>query len=176
MLNAGASRDRLAAILGAAFADGLLSEQTLSHRLGLLFGHRLVDPHGLVGDLSVRGRHPTARGAPLPALAAASWARLIAWLAAPDAGSGETDSLVLALDWAGGQEDLVVGRGPQCDIGLDDETVSRRHARLVLRDGIWTIEDLGSLNGTAVNGTIVGRAALRPGDRVLLGRQALEID
>jgi hypothetical protein len=176
MLNAGASRDRLAAILGAAFADGLLSEQTLSHRLGLLFGNRLVDPHGVVGDLSVRARRPGPRSSPLAAFAADSWARLMTWLAPPEAGFPGTDCMVLALDWETGDDDLVIGRGPGADIGLDDDTVSRRHARLVLRDGSWTIEDLGSLNGTAVNGTTVGRARLRPGDHVRIGEQLLEID
>jgi DNA-binding transcriptional ArsR family regulator len=56
MLAAGVARNRLAGVLGAAFAGGLLSEATLSHRLSVLFAARLVDPCGLVGDLSLRTR------------------------------------------------------------------------------------------------------------------------
>jgi hypothetical protein len=41
----GRSRQRLAGVLNSAFAEGLLSEQTHSYRLGLLFGPRLIDPH-----------------------------------------------------------------------------------------------------------------------------------
>jgi hypothetical protein len=56
MLAAGGVRKRLAGILGAAFAGGLLSQDTLSYRLSVLLGGRLVDPGGLVGDLSLRTR------------------------------------------------------------------------------------------------------------------------
>jgi pSer/pThr/pTyr-binding forkhead associated (FHA) protein len=72
--------------------------------------------------------------------------------------------------------DLVVGRGPGCAVALSDDSVSRRHARLVFRDGAWIIQDLGSTNGTIVNGERVGRCRLELGDRVRLGDQLLEID
>jgi len=81
-----------------------------------------------------------------------------------------------ALDWGGGEGDLVVGRGPGCAVALSDDSVSRRHARLVFRDGAWIIQDLGSTNGTIVNGERVGRCRLELGDRVRLGDQLLEID
>jgi pSer/pThr/pTyr-binding forkhead associated (FHA) protein len=83
---------------------------------------------------------------------------------------------VIALDWSGAQEDLLIGRGPGCDVALPDETVSRRHARLVFRDGGWIVQDLGSCNGVTVNGVRVGRCQLRPGDRVGLGLQLVDID
>jgi pilus assembly protein CpaF len=54
--------------------------------------------------------------------------------------------------------------------------VSRRHARLVFRDGSWVIQDLRSCNGTEVNGLVVGRCELRPGDHVVLGDEHLVID
>jgi FHA domain len=172
MVNAGASRDRLARVLGAAFADGLLSEQTLSYRLGLLFGPRLVDPVGVVGDLWIRDGRRRRRPPVKLAAAAAILRRFIGW---PER-RGESGSLVLGLDWSGGDEHLVIGRHDSCDVIFENDSVSRRHARLLLRDGGWMIEDLASLNGTNVNGMTVGRCQLQPGDDVWLGDQRIEID
>ncbi len=47
---------------------------------------------------------------------------------------------------------IVIGRHPGCDIRVPDETVSRRHARIIVAEGGYFIEDLGSRNGTYVNG------------------------
>ncbi|HWB71073.1 MAG TPA: FHA domain-containing protein, partial [Egibacteraceae bacterium] len=63
----------------------------------------------------------------------------------------------------------IVGRLPQCDVTLDDPSVSRRHARITHQDGSWSVEDLGSTNGLRINGATVGRARLRNGDRLELG-------
>ena len=171
MLNAGVLRDRLAAILKAAFADGLLSEQTLIHRLSVLFDRRLVDPHGLVGDLSLRIRHQRWRWLSPPDTAVAAYRRLIT----PQRGATAAP-LVLALNWIHGEDDLVIGRGPDCAVVLADHSVSREHARLVYRDGAWVIQDLDSKNGTFVNSKRVGRTHLTPGDRLQLGDQLLDID
>jgi pSer/pThr/pTyr-binding forkhead associated (FHA) protein len=54
--------------------------------------------------------------------------------------------------------------------------VSRHHARLLFRDCGRIIHDLQSMNGTAVNGVRVGRSRIYPGDRLLLGRQAVVLD
>ncbi|HVM19549.1 MAG TPA: FHA domain-containing protein, partial [Egibacteraceae bacterium] len=62
-----------------------------------------------------------------------------------------------------------VGRLPECDVTLDDPSVSRRHARIQRRAGTWTIEDLGSTNGLKVNGERVQQADLADGDRLQLG-------
>ena len=56
----------------------------------------------------------------------------------------------------------MIGRDFECDGVLSHSTVSRRHARLVLADNILQIEDLGSTNGTAVDGAVVAAGALRP--------------
>jgi hypothetical protein len=64
---------------------------------------------------------------------------------------------------------LVLGRGAGCTVVLSDITVSRRHAELVLREGRWILRDLGSSNGTWVNGRQVVEAEVRSGDRVVLG-------
>jgi pSer/pThr/pTyr-binding forkhead associated (FHA) protein len=65
---------------------------------------------------------------------------------------------------------LVLGRDPECDVVIDAQTASGRHARLVQSGGRFEIEDLGSTNGTFVNGLRVnGRAPVAPGDRITLG-------
>jgi pilus assembly protein CpaF len=84
--------------------------------------------------------------------------------------------LLLALDWTGAREELVIGRHHACDVVLANPRVSRRHARLVFRDGSWVIQDLESTNGTVVNGDTVVRCALRPGDHLVLGGQRLRVD
>jgi hypothetical protein len=66
-----------------------------------------------------------------------------------------------------------IGRSPDCGIFLDDVTVSRRHAALVQRDSRWTIEDLGSLNGTFVNRRRVDAAPLEDGDEIQIGKYRL---
>jgi len=65
----------------------------------------------------------------------------------------------------------MAGRATDCDIFLDDITVSRHHAQFVLEDGVVSVEDQGSLNGTYVNRGLVDHAAvLRPGDEVQIGK------
>lgn len=75
-----------------------------------------------------------------------------------------------------GADGLTVGRQAGNSLVLDDEQVSRQHARFDLRDGGLLVTDLGSANGTTVNGArIVGARPLRPGDLVLIGATALRV-
>lgn len=60
----------------------------------------------------------------------------------------------------------LVGRGEDCDLRVDHKSVSKRHCVLVRTDGLVLLRDLGSTNGTRVNGTRVRRAALLPNDQV----------
>jgi predicted component of type VI protein secretion system len=62
-----------------------------------------------------------------------------------------------------------LGRSPGCELVFCDDTVSRRHGRLELRDGRWFLVDLDSSNGTIVNGRRVRDAEVRAGDRIRLG-------
>ena len=68
---------------------------------------------------------------------------------------------------------LVVGRQRQCDISLPFTTVSSRHSEMEYRQGCWHVRDLGSKNGTYVNGRKVGadlqNASTRIGHNVLDG-------
>ena len=66
-------------------------------------------------------------------------------------------------------------RSSELDMVLVEEMVSRKHARIALSDGVINIEDLGSTNGTFVNGEKVDRGTLREGDRVLIGTNILKV-
>jgi hypothetical protein len=66
-----------------------------------------------------------------------------------------------------------IGRSPDCDIFLDDVTVSRRHAVVAQGDDGFTIEDLGSLNGTFLNRSRIERDTLENGDEVQIGKYRL---
>ncbi|MGN6372911.1 MAG: FhaA domain-containing protein [Solirubrobacteraceae bacterium] len=64
----------------------------------------------------------------------------------------------------------VLGRSRECDVVLDDSSVSRRHAQLRPQGEDWTLEDMGSTNGVRVNGSPVrAPRVLAPGDRIELG-------
>jgi pSer/pThr/pTyr-binding forkhead associated (FHA) protein len=69
------------------------------------------------------------------------------------------------------QDSTNAGRDPQSDVFLDDITVSRKHAVLERRaDGSWFVRDVGSLNGTYVNGEQVDETKLATGDEVQIGK------
>jgi adenylate cyclase len=68
----------------------------------------------------------------------------------------------------------LLGREPEAVVRLVSEKASRRHARIVVDDRGAVLEDLGSKNGTRVNGTRVGASVLlAPGDRIEIGRELL---
>jgi diguanylate cyclase (GGDEF)-like protein len=70
--------------------------------------------------------------------------------------------------------EIFIGRTPDNALVLDDGSVSRRHASLLYGDDGWTLRDLGSTNGTFVNGVRVREALLRDGDRVRVGGVILQ--
>lgn len=65
---------------------------------------------------------------------------------------------------------ITVGRHPESDIFLDDITVSRRHAEFRRQGGALTVQDVGSLNGTYVNGERAEQRVLDTGDEVQVGK------
>ncbi len=71
--------------------------------------------------------------------------------------------------------ELVIGRSSDLDMVLIEDMVSRKHAKITLQPGQITISDLGSTNGTFVNGEKVKRARLQEGDRILIGTSILKL-
>lgn len=71
------------------------------------------------------------------------------------------------------RDGLTIGRQPGCDIVLDDHKASRRHAVLHVAGSVVEVEDLGSSNGTLLNGKPVTRRMLRDGDEVHIGATVL---
>lgn len=70
---------------------------------------------------------------------------------------------------------FTLGRLPSCGLPLDDTTVSREHAALVRRGAAWWVVDLGSTNGTKVNGRRAAEQPIGPGDRIELGDVVVEL-
>jgi hypothetical protein len=70
---------------------------------------------------------------------------------------------------------LTAGRSSDCDLTIDDTTVSREHAAFVRRGAAWWVVDLGSTNGTRVNGSRAAEHPLQPGDRVEFGDAVVEL-
>lgn len=88
----------------------------------------------------------------------------------------------LTLQRAGGettrrafhQTDISIGRDPACDISLNDDAVSARHAQLSFHHGQWWVEDLGSTNGTRLNQSALATpTVLTTGDQIECGHTAL---
>jgi pSer/pThr/pTyr-binding forkhead associated (FHA) protein len=71
------------------------------------------------------------------------------------------------------EDNTTIGRSPDCDIFLDDVTVSRHHAILRRNDRRFVIEDQGSLNGTFVNRRRIESAELGDGDELQIGKYRL---
>jgi pSer/pThr/pTyr-binding forkhead associated (FHA) protein len=72
------------------------------------------------------------------------------------------------------KEEAIIGRIQENDIIIDNLAVSRRHAKIYIKDGKVVIKDLGSANGTFVNGVQVDEAELKSGDIILIGKHMLK--
>ena len=109
----------------------------------------------------VTGGHQSALARPgTPSLAAATVVRLV------------MDGKAIAL----AEGSHTVGRDPAAALWIDSALVSRRHARIVVLDGHVTIEDLGSRNGTFVNGErLTSAGPLKDGDEIRLGSISLSV-
>jgi adenylate cyclase len=75
-----------------------------------------------------------------------------------------------------GDRPIVIGRAPDCDLHLPNESISRQHARIAREDDGWVLRDLGSKNGSRVNTFHVQEQALRNGDRLDLGSIRLYVE
>jgi hypothetical protein len=74
-------------------------------------------------------------------------------------------------------DEVTVGRAPGCGIALPDDTfVSQLHARVFRRDGAWWVEDLGSTNGTFVDGAqVAAPVVVRRGEKLQFGQTVMEL-
>ncbi len=71
--------------------------------------------------------------------------------------------------------DVTIGRSSELDVVLVEDMVSRRHSKITVRGGELFIQDLGSTNGTFVNGEKVQHARLQEGDRILVGTNIIKV-
>jgi hypothetical protein len=76
-----------------------------------------------------------------------------------------------------GPTGVTLGRSRQCDVVLDDPNVSRQHAEIRPRGGSWVLTDLGSTNGSCLNGRrITGPEVIRAGDEIELGTSVIKFE
>jgi hypothetical protein len=76
-----------------------------------------------------------------------------------------------------GAQGATIGRSRECEVVVDDANVSRKHAELRLRGGAWILTDLGSTNGTRLDGRRIERPEpLEPGDRIEVGASVITFD
>jgi hypothetical protein len=163
-----AERDKVLTELGEGFAQGRLSHETFVFRVeATLRARRRDELSDQLADLppvrggpvlraKLRGLARTARGAldrPLRPAGSPAPAGPPALLLPP----GDQDRYTIGREWA-------------CDLSIGDLSVSRWHADLRRQAGGWRLADLGSLNGTRLNGwRIAGPVPVRPGDVVSFG-------
>jgi len=96
---------------------------------------------------------------------------------APQASVGERGSLVRMPDgvsYALAKPSVTIGRLPESDVVVDDAGASRQHARIRRTDAGFVLTDLGSTNGTMVNGELIQEHMLEHGDRITIGETELE--
>ena len=71
------------------------------------------------------------------------------------------------------ETDMVIGRDPVCSIAIPDSRVSKEHCRIMRVNGTFMLEDLGSRNGTFVNGRSIDRVRLSPNDKIVVGESVI---
>jgi hypothetical protein len=123
-----------------------------------------VDPSYKRGDLACVGS--LVEGAEQPAAAEADADAAGAQLVIHE--DGEVRSLPVRRD------SVTIGRLPDCDVVIDDKGASRRHAQLKRKGGTYTLTDLGSTNGTKLNGETVQSRELHDGDKITIGTTLIE--
>ncbi|WP_415949015.1 FHA domain-containing protein [Streptomyces sp. KLOTTS4A1] len=173
-----AERDKALDALREGAAQGMLSHDTFVRRVELaLAARRSYELARLTADLPRRpggGRMLGALTGAVGALSAFTVRVRRAWeaerlpkllLPLPGPSSSSPTSSEHGIPHS-----LRIGRDPGSSLRLSHETVSRRHAELVLQGGIWVLRDLGSTNGTSVNGRrVVGATVVREGDHIAFG-------
>jgi hypothetical protein len=157
-------RDRVLRVLGDRVAEGRMSNDTFERRVDqVLRARSRAELNDIVHDLPPRGRIVSALTNMVASVSAATAHIGSAW---------RTPRLPRFVLPPAGLSRILIGRAPGCHFVLTDLTVSRLHAELYRSESGegWLISDLGSMNGTRVNGwRLTGPAPLRPGDQVGFG-------
>jgi hypothetical protein len=158
-----ADREAVISQLSERYAEGRLSRDTLDQRLEAALQARYQHDLGdVLADLPSRRR--------LGPAVQAYWQRGRATLAGLMAGASRPASARLLAFPSGGQRRFTIGRDADCDMVLPDPTISRRHAGLRREASGWMLDDLGSTNGTRLNGWRVRAwVPVRDGDLVSFG-------
>jgi hypothetical protein len=156
-----AEREVVLTELGEGFAQGRLSHETFVYRVEATLRARHQDElDDQLADLPGRRPGPTLL-ARVRRRCAAAWAAVDDWV--------RPGPPVLLLPAAPGPR-YTIGREWSCDMSIADMTVSRWHADLHWAAGAWRLADLGSLNGTRLNGWRISEPApVHPGDLVTFG-------
>lgn len=164
-----AERDRALEVLRDGVALGRLSHDTFVRRMELaLVARRADELAALTADLPTRRRWSRAVYGTVAAVSGFTVRLRRVWraerlprlqLPAPDEGSA-----------------LRIGRDPANGLRLSHDTVSRVHAELRHQGGMWVLRDLGSTNGTSVNGRrVIGAAIVGDGDQVSFGHMEFRL-
>ncbi|GAA2731021.1 DUF1707 and FHA domain-containing protein [Actinocorallia aurantiaca] len=157
-----AQRDRVIEELRDRVVEGRMSPETYEYRVDqALRARNEAELQDLLRDLPPRGRLVRRVAGVVSSLSSATARIEAAW---------RTPRLPRFLLPPGRQARVLVGRAPGCQLVLTDLTVSRFHAEIKACEGGWTVSDLGSMNGTKVNGwRLTGPALIRPGDQIAFG-------
>lgn len=167
-------REEAVAALRERFAAGQLSQNTFVGRMEAALAARdrseLAD---LFTDLEGPRRNRAAGGDGLRPRMAAAASALWEVVVASARRASDPPGLVFPAD---GQARFTIGRDPDCDLVLADISVSRWHAGLARGTNEWLLTDLGSTNGTRLNGwRIRDPVPVRCGDRVSFGAVTFEL-
>ncbi|MFH9367853.1 DUF1707 and FHA domain-containing protein [Streptomyces anulatus] len=163
-----AQRDRVLGVLRDGAAQGKLSHDTFMRRMELaLVARRPEELAVLTADLEAGGNWSQGLVRAVGGISAFPGRLRRAW---------QTERLPKLLLPAPGPSPLLIGRDPANGLRLNHETVSRLHAELSAQNGRWVLRDLGSTNGTCVNGQrLVGSIPVRDGDQVSFGRMSFRL-
>lgn len=159
-----AERDRALKVLREGAAQGRLSHDTFIRRMELALAARQADELAvLTADLPQEGRWSRIVYGTVGSVSGFTVKLRRAWQ------SERLPKLLLPAPLDGAP--LRIGRDQLNGLRLNHETVSRYHAELTFQAGLWVLRDLGSTNGTSVNGRrVIGSAVVRDGDHVSFGR------
>jgi len=164
-----AERDKALNVLRDGVAMGRLSHDTFVRRMELALAARRSDElAALTADLPTESRLARVVFGSVEAVSGFTERLRRAW---------QAEKLPkLLLPHPGSRHLLRIGRDSDNGLRLTHETVSRVHAELSRQGGLWVLRDLGSTNGTTVNGRrVTGAVVVREGDLVAFGRMAFRL-